>query len=116
MSSGSSGAAARAAIWHPGRGGSENRSHKKDSASQTSPLIARRIRAASLAEMSKPESVRGPRTRRDDGLSRTPRGLRMALNLYASLQHRPDLGFSAGFSTLLRRLPVVGVPSSSKIA
>jgi hypothetical protein len=28
-------------------------------------------RAASLAEMSKPESVRRPRTRRDDGLSRT---------------------------------------------
>jgi pimeloyl-ACP methyl ester carboxylesterase len=52
---------------------------------QTSPLIARRIRAASLAEMSKPESVRRPRTRRDDGLSRTPRGLRMALNLYPPL-------------------------------
>ena len=52
---------------------------------QTSPLIARRMRAASLAEMSKPESVRRPRTRRDDGLSRTPRGLRMALNLYPPL-------------------------------
>jgi phosphoketolase len=52
---------------------------------QTSPLIARRMRAASLAEMPKPESVRQPRTRRDDGLSRTPRGLRMALNLYSPL-------------------------------
>ncbi len=52
---------------------------------QTSPFIARRMRAASLAEMPKPESVRQPRTRRDDGLSRTPRGLRMALNLYSPL-------------------------------
>jgi class 3 adenylate cyclase len=31
---------------------------------QTSPLIARRMRTASLAETSKPESVRRPRTRR----------------------------------------------------
>jgi hypothetical protein len=39
----------------------------------------------------------------------------MALDLYSPLQHRHDLGSSAGSSTLLRRLPVVGVSSSGKI-
>ena len=52
---------------------------------QTLPLIPRRMRAASLAEMLEPESFRRPRTRRDTGLSRTLCGLRMALNLYSSL-------------------------------